>query len=164
MGRLSRNGEGRPMIFGLLFEEQRPQAVLALMQNPDDDYPIIVFQVKDAVIFAHKVSVFRMNRQQRVQRTTTPGELFEELDALFETGDNMLGSARIAQFIPNVVANGYYVALRFFGKCHLRHTQPSFGSCFSSSSPANASSMVKRPSVRMDSTPLASSASSFTVA
>lgn len=90
------------MIFGLLFEEQRPQAVLALMQNPDDDYPLIVFQIKDAVIFAHKVSVFRMNRQQRVQRTTTPGELFEGLDALFETGDNMLGSARIAQFIPNV--------------------------------------------------------------
>lgn len=164
MGRLSRNGEGRPMIFGLLFKEKRPQAVLALMQNPDDDYPLIVFQIKDAVIFAHKVSVFRMNRQQRVQRTTTPGELFEGLDALFETGDNMLGSARIAQFIPNVVANGYYVALRFFGKCHLRHTQPSLGSCFSSSSPANASSMVKRPSVRMDSTPLASSASSFTVA
>ncbi len=33
------------MIFGLLFEEQRPQAVLALMQNPDDDYLLIVFQI-----------------------------------------------------------------------------------------------------------------------
>lgn len=26
---------GTPLIFGLLFEEQRPQAVLALMQNPE---------------------------------------------------------------------------------------------------------------------------------
>lgn len=82
MGRLSRKKERDAPDFGLLFEEQRPQAVLALMQNPDDDYPLIVFQIKDAVVFAHKVSVFRMNRQQRVQRTTTPGELFEGLDAL----------------------------------------------------------------------------------
>ena len=69
--------------------------------------------------------------EYRLERNGYSMLLQEELDALFETGDNMLGSARIAQFIPNVVANGYYVALRFFGKCHLRHTQPSFGSCFS---------------------------------
>lgn len=53
------------------------------MQDSDNDYLIVALKVKDAVVFAIEIPVFRMNRNQRIQRADPASETFRETERLF---------------------------------------------------------------------------------
>ena len=65
-------------------QKQCPQTILTLMQNSHNHGMFIIFQIEDAVVFADKIAIFRMHRNQRIQRTTASGERFQQLNVLFE--------------------------------------------------------------------------------
>lgn len=53
------------------------------MQDSDNDHLIVALKVENAVILAYEIPIFRVNRNQRIQRATPSGKGFKRLNALF---------------------------------------------------------------------------------
>lgn len=140
----------------LSFMKQRPHEILQGVENAHHLDLLAVVEVENAIAFTDQEAVFRMDGQYGVQGFTPFGHALKALHGLLQLGYDAQGGVRVGQLILDVIVDVDQVAARQPGDDDFRHGQ--------TPSPSKASSMDSPPSLRRDSTPLESSASSLMVA
>ena len=119
------------------------------MQHPDHFHLIPFAKVEYTVIFTDQKPIIGMDRKYGIQRHASLRHVPEALDAGAEQLEDALGGVGIGQLVADIIADADQIPSRRRGNDHICHVY--------TPSPSKASSIVRPPSLRRDSTPLESS-------